>query len=149
MKTNADPAVHAALVDRLEAVTATHARLWGTITAHQMVVHLGDAAEAVLKRRPFPAPSRPPSRLFKWIALRLPLRWPRGIKSGAEPALRVLDAAAFPADRKRAVDTLRELSSASGLLLVETHPIFGPMSAADWQRWAYLHTDHHLRQFGL
>jgi hypothetical protein len=29
-----------------------------------------------------------------------------------------------------------------------THPIFGRMSEAAWMRWAYLHTDHHLRQFG-
>jgi hypothetical protein len=29
------------------------------------------------------------------------------------------------------------------------HPIFGPMSAAAWMRWGYLHADHHLRQFGL
>jgi len=27
------------------------------------------------------------------------------------------------------------------------HPIFGPMSRSDWLRWAYLHMDHHLRQF--
>jgi hypothetical protein len=29
------------------------------------------------------------------------------------------------------------------------HPIFGTMSEAAWLRWAYLHMDHHLRQFGL
>jgi hypothetical protein len=29
-----------------------------------------------------------------------------------------------------------------------SHPIFGPMSKADWLRWGYLHMDHHLRQFG-
>jgi len=29
------------------------------------------------------------------------------------------------------------------------HPIFGRMSLWEWQRWGYLHTDHHLRQFGL
>ena len=28
------------------------------------------------------------------------------------------------------------------------HPIFGPLSHAAWLRWAWLHTDHHLRQFG-
>jgi hypothetical protein len=28
------------------------------------------------------------------------------------------------------------------------HPIFGRMSQRAWLRWAYLHTDHHLRQFG-
>jgi hypothetical protein len=29
------------------------------------------------------------------------------------------------------------------------HPIFGTMTEAAWLRWAYLHIDHHLRQFGL
>jgi hypothetical protein len=29
------------------------------------------------------------------------------------------------------------------------HPIFGRMSSAQWLRWAYLHMDHHLRQFGV
>ena len=28
------------------------------------------------------------------------------------------------------------------------HPIFGRMSQRAWLRWAYLHMDHHLRQFG-
>jgi hypothetical protein len=27
------------------------------------------------------------------------------------------------------------------------HPLFGSMEHADWMRWGYLHTDHHLRQF--
>jgi hypothetical protein len=29
------------------------------------------------------------------------------------------------------------------------HPVFGKMSSSQWFRWAYLHTDHHLRQFGV
>ena len=29
------------------------------------------------------------------------------------------------------------------------HPIFGHVSEAAWLRWAYLHMDHHLRQFGV
>ena len=28
------------------------------------------------------------------------------------------------------------------------HPFFGAMSPNQWLRWGYLHTDHHLRQFG-
>ena len=28
------------------------------------------------------------------------------------------------------------------------HAFFGEMSERDWMRWGYLHTDHHLRQFG-
>ena len=29
------------------------------------------------------------------------------------------------------------------------HPIFGPLSDTAWMRWAYLHMDHHFRQFGV
>jgi uncharacterized protein DUF1569 len=36
-----------------------------------------------------------------------------------------------------------------GRLGGQVHPIFGPMSESAWLRWAYLHADHHLRQFGL
>jgi hypothetical protein len=32
---------------------------------------------------------------------------------------------------------------------VPVHPILGSMSRANWLRWAYLHIDHHLRQFGV
>jgi hypothetical protein len=37
----------------------------------------------------------------------------------------------------------------SCLLRVLAHRVFGLMTVADWQRWAYKHADHHLRQFGL
>lgn len=29
------------------------------------------------------------------------------------------------------------------------HFLFGTMTARDWYYWAWRHTDHHLRQFGL
>ena len=33
--------------------------------------------------------------------------------------------------------------------LEQAHGIFGPMSPRDWHRWAWKHTDYHLRQFGV
>jgi hypothetical protein len=29
------------------------------------------------------------------------------------------------------------------------HAIFGPLSEQEWMIWAYRHSDHHLRQFGV
>ena len=148
MKTISDAAVLAALTTRLESVTATRARVWGTMSAHQMLVHLGDGGEAALGRRSFATPARPASGVLKWAVLKLPLRWPRGIRSGADPASKELAPERFSADRERALRTLRELAAPeSGL--ADRHPILGPMSHQDWQRWAFLHTDHHLRQFAL
>jgi len=148
MRTIADAGQLSALTRRLETVSATQARVWGTMSAHQMLVHLGDGADAVLKRQPFTVAPRPPKPLLKWFALSLPVPWPRELKSGAEPAAQVVSARDFVAHRDRAVRTLRELAAATDDGLVELHPIFGAMSRADWHRWAYLHTDHHLRQFG-
>jgi hypothetical protein len=149
MKTIAHQAVLTELIRRLDAITPAHERVWGSITAQQMLVHLGDGVDAVLKRHPFAASRKPPSRLLKWIALRSPLRWPRGIKSGAEPGAKLLAPEGFASDRDRARGTLRDLAEAAADAVVAQHPIFGPMTLADWHRWAFLHTDHHLRQFGL
>ena len=149
MKTIGDPEVLAALTGRLQRLTPAHQRIWGSISAHQMVSHLGDASEAALARRPFSPTTRSPSRLMKLVALSLPLRWPRGIKSGADPAAKVLPGEEFPADLERASRGLRELAAAPDSGVADRHPIFGAMSSADWHRWAYLHTDHHLRQFGV
>jgi hypothetical protein len=38
--------------------------------------------------------------------------------------------------------------AAPGRRLMLPHPVFGAMSDSAWRRWGYLHTDHHLRQFG-
>jgi len=119
------------------------------MSVHQMLIHMGDAAAAALGQRPFSATPRPgPRGLVRFIALYLLPRTPRGIKSGAEPAAKVVDAAAFTSDQERAIALLRQMV-APGQSFTAAHPAFGPMTRGDWLRYAYLHTDHHLRQFGL
>lgn len=149
MKTAADPAVLAALTARLEQLTPTQPRVWGTMNPLQMAAHLADAAEAVLGRRSFSKAARGPSRVMKWAALYLPIPWPHGVRSGADPASRSLAPETFATERARAVAALAALAAAPAAGLVAQHPLFGQMARGDWRRWAYLHTDHHLRQFGL
>jgi hypothetical protein len=55
----------------------------------------------------------------------------------------------FAQDRVRAVAGLEGIAAAEADALEPVHGFFGTMSVTDWQRWAYKHTDHHLRQFGL
>jgi citrate lyase beta subunit len=61
---------------------------------------------------------------------------------GTQPAV-------FAQDLARAVAGLEGVAAAKPDQLEPVHGFFGTMSTADWQRWAYKHTDHHLRQFGL
>ena len=140
------------LARRLRAVRPDSARRWGTLTAHQMICHLADSFRMALgdkavsdMRLPLPRPA------VKVIALYLPIRWRAGILTSPEidqrcDGTRPIDFAADVA----AVETLmRAVATRDAGVHWPTHPAFGPMSRRDWMRWAYLHTDHHLRQFGV
>jgi hypothetical protein len=87
--------------------------------------------------------------LVKWIVLYAPLRWPPGILTRPEidQELGGTRPVSFNTD-------VAELDALIGRVtpnatFVPLHPIFGSMSPANWMRGAYLHTDHHLRQFGV
>jgi hypothetical protein len=139
-------------VARLRALQPDGRRRWGTLTPHEMLCHLGDAAGMVLRTRPrdqpLPGRTRP---LVKFLALWSPLRWPHGWRSNPmlDPKAGGTQPSAFAGDLARAIAGLEGIAAAAPDALEPVHGFFGIMSVADWQRWAYKHTDHHLRQFGL
>jgi hypothetical protein len=116
-----------------------------------MICHLADSFRGVMGEKPLSeAPSRVPRKFIKWIALDVPLHWPKGLQTrpemdqehgGTPPAEFAADVHELQRLFERFVRSPREFSR-------QPHPIFGPMSERDWMRWGYLHMDHHLRQFG-
>lgn len=88
--------------------------------------------------------------LVKLIALYLPFRWPAGVMTRPEvdqqcAGTKPVDFAADVADLEALLELMATRDSDFDW---PAHPIFGSMSHAAWLRWAYLHADHHLRQFG-
>jgi hypothetical protein len=79
------------------------------------------------------------------------LSWPKGVPTRPEVEQGVGGACPidFLSDRAGLVNTITRFCAPDPELGRHPHPIFGLMSKAEWMRWAYLHTDHHLRQFGL
>lgn len=151
MRSLADPAIASSIVQRLQRLTPAAERRWGSMTAHQMLAHVAGAAEAAAGKRPFAARRRASpmvARLLKAVFLYGPFRWPHSIKTGANPAGAVLDPATFEAERARTIAAVEALAAPSGAF-GDAHPMFGPMSPADWRRYGFVHTDHHLRQFGV
>ena len=152
MKTVVDPAVLRSLTERLMALRPESQRRWGTLTAHEMLCHIGDAAEMVLRIRPRERPIAPRRRLVvKWLALWTPVRWPHGWRTNPhqDPRIGGTRPSDFARDLQRALGAIHGIAAATGDALEPVHGLFGKMSTRDWQRWAYKHTDHHLRQFGL
>ena len=151
MNTLARESNKAEILRRLRTVGPDSPAGWGRMSAHQMVCHLADCFLMTTGRKPVSRASSLHQRtIVRWIALYLPLPWPPGIptrpevdqKGGGTPP------ADFAADLA-VVETHIELITALGTDFDwPEHPVFGRMSRAAWLRWGYLHTDHHLRQFG-
>jgi len=150
MKTLARARDKAEILRRLGTLRQDSVRRWGRMSAHQMVCHLGDGYRILIgERRTELAASPLPRPIMKAIALYLPLKWPPGILT--TPDLDQDIGGTRPIDFHADVAELAKLLDRASLPRPEVpgrlHPLFGRMSDAAWMRWAYLHADHHLRQF--
>ena len=151
MKTLARADCAEELVSRLRGIRDDSPRRWGRMSAHQMICHVGDAFRMALGEKTVSdAPLPLPRPLVKLIALYTPLRWRTGFltrpeidqeAAGTKPS-------SFATDVAEAERLLRMVAARPADAGWPRHPAFGRMSHRSWMRWAYLHTDHHLRQFG-
>jgi hypothetical protein len=147
-----DAKVRGQVVQRLALLKPNTPGQWGKMTAGQMVCHLNDSFQAVMGRKPVSSVSTPFRRtVMKWGALYLPFRWPKGVPTrpemeqgggGTPPG-------DFARDRAALVASIERFCAPNRNFEWHPHPMFGQMTDRQWLRWAYLHTDHHLRQFGL
>jgi hypothetical protein len=153
MKTLADPASKSEIIARIKRLTPDSVRKWGKMTAHQMVCHLSDSHLLPMGELKGADISSFMNRTFvKFVALRTPMKWPPGVKTVPE-----LDQAAgagsvpgeFESDRAKLLQLVDRFTASPRDFPFARHPIFAEMSDWEWMRWAYLHADHHLRQFGL
>jgi hypothetical protein len=136
-------------IERLSSLEAEDRGLWGIMNAHEMICHLRGAFRVAMGEIPVAPVSVPmPRTAFKFIVLWSPIPWRKNFAT--VPPLRrgkpTMQVAGFEMDRSDVVSEPRRFCRAEQTRV--DHPHFGPMSVADWMRWGYLHTDHHLRQFG-
>jgi hypothetical protein len=149
MKTLARPEDAAEMVRRIRTVRPESRPRWGRMTAHQMMCHLSDAYRMAMNRKPVSMRSSWLERtVVKWIVLYVPLTWPSGIPTRPELDQAIGGTPPIGFDRDVAeleslIETFRTITEGW-----PPHPIFGRLSHRQWLRWGYLHSDHHLRQFG-
>ena len=138
-------------LQRIRSLSVESPRQWGKMTVSQMVCHLADGYQMATGERRVQERSSLWTRTgLKWVALSLPLPWPKGV-----PTLPEVDAlqdgtppGEFANDLARLERTFQALVEAASAGRCGRHPFFGALSADQWLRWGYLHADHHLRQFG-
>jgi hypothetical protein len=114
-----------------------------------MVCHLSDSFRASWKEK-YVSPSGTflKRTLLKWVALWVPLPWPRGVKTRPEMAQQ--QGGTPPAEFASDLQTLRILLERFCISEGEfaPHAMLGQMSRTERMRHAFLDMDHHLRQFG-
>lgn len=122
------------------------------MTAHQMICHLADAIRMALDERPVNfCGNWASTHIVKFAALYSPLPWPKGVKGSPE-----LDQETgggtppvdFESDRDELLTLIERLRKQPADSPSPQHPMFGPLSWAQWKVLTYRHCDHHLRQFG-
>jgi hypothetical protein len=145
------------IVERLHKIQPSSPRVWGKMTAPQMICHLADSFRVTIGEKTWTTQRISvtwvplPSWFVKWVALEVPLPWPRGVatrpevdqENGGTPPQE------FTTDLDELLRVLERFTHSPRDFEWQPHPMFGLMEDGDWMRWGYLHTDHHLRQFGV
>jgi hypothetical protein len=150
VKTLSNAADRQNISSRLSSLAPADTARWGFMSVHQMVCHLDDSYKLGLgEKYAEPATGFFQRTLLKWLALEMPLQWRKGFPT--RPELEQGKGGSIPVnfqeDLRSLLSTLDRFCDALPRPCVP-HPIFREMTAGDWMRWGYLHTDHHLRQFG-
>ena len=152
MRTLANPEDKQDTLVRLAKVQPDHRARWGGMSAHQMLCHLGDSFLAVMGEKYVSAATGPLQRtIVKWVALYAPIPWPKGVPTRPEMDQLIGGTAPveFEHDKRGLVTVIERFSNPKRDFEWSPHPIFGQMPEPEWHRWGYVHTDHHLRQFGM
>jgi len=145
-----DPECKAEILTRLSRLGPDTQGQWGRMTAGQMVCHVNDSFLGMMGEKPADIPGFSLWRLTKGIALWAPMPWPKGVKTRPEFEQGVggTPPAEFEADLRALRATIDKFAQQPRSFEFRPHPMFGSMTEKEWMRWAYLHCDHHLRQFG-
>jgi uncharacterized protein DUF1569 len=125
-------------------------RHWGIMTVGEMVCHLNDSFRFFFGEKDVrPIHNLLTRTALKWAALWLPLQWRQGFPT--RPEIDQRKGGTAPKEFAADVSDLR--TSFDRFCAAEDNPrmrpVFGRMSQADSMPWAYLHMDHHFRQFGV
>jgi len=137
------------LLERMLRVGPNSEPRWGKMSAHQMICHLNDSLRAPLGEKYIsPSTSLFKRAILKHLALWAPIRWPHGFKTppemdqdqGGTPPVQ------FASDLAQFRNLFERFCIHEGEFA--PHAMWGQMSRPERMRYAYLHIDHHLRQFG-
>ncbi|MBK7868669.1 MAG: DUF1569 domain-containing protein [Ignavibacteriales bacterium] len=151
MKSLLNPVDKAEMLKRIGEVTPKDPSLWGKMNVHEMLVHAADQVRLSFgeKRSPYRGTMMTSTFVKFLVLLGMPI--PKGkIETTAELKQGVggTKLTAFEQDRAILSDMVNNFETKYGETGFRKHPVFGDLNKHQWGRLAYLHLNHHLKQFG-
>ena len=147
-KSLANPSVRKEMLDRLANLSPSTAPRWGKMNATQMLAHLVDWMAMADGSLPT-APIRK-AGLHYPVMKQLAIYWlpfPRNVMTA--PELKRRQPREWSVEMEEVRQRLARFDALATRPHVPEHPVFGRMTKRAWCVFAYRHTDHHFRQFGV
>jgi hypothetical protein len=138
---------HAEIIRRLNSLSISSTRQWGSLDVVGMLQHLRLSAQMTLGELQVPSKNKRVLQTFplKHLILYV-IPFPKGAPTAAE--LKPVDAVSFEEERAALLGMLERIASGPREGTGPAHPLFGPLSWQEWGVATYKHANHHLKQFG-
>ena len=149
MKTIFDTQTQHEMGQRLAQLNVGKQPLWGNMTAPQMLKHLRIWEEMIHNNKAYPRPLI--GRLIGPLVMKSVLKKPELAKNTPTiPEMRMTgNDIDFEAEQQKLTALLSGYANYNLPDYSFIHPFFGKMTREQIGRMAYMHLDHHLRQFGI
>jgi uncharacterized protein DUF1569 len=139
---------HAEIIRRLNSLSVSSKRQWGSLDVVGMLQHLRLSAQMTLGDLQVPSKSKRALQMFplKHLILYV-IPFPKGAPTA--PELKPVNAASFEEERAALLGMLERIAKGPQKGEGPAHPLFGPLTWQEWGVATYKHANHHLKQFGV
>ena len=135
------------IVRRLQSLSASSTRQWGTLDVVGMLQHLNLSARMTVGELSVASSNK---RVFQMFPLKHLILYVFPFPKGAPtaPELKPDVAGSLEEERAALFELLERIGTGPQEGAGPAHPLFGPLTWREWGVATYKHTDHHLKQFG-
>lgn len=135
---------------RINLLTSESVRLWGKMTVDQMLAHCNAAFEASMNEN-----QKSPNALVRFIIKSIAKNTVVGEKpykknTPTAPDFVIANERNFESEKAITLSYIdKSLTLGEAYFEGKKHPVFGVMTAQQWNNLLSKHLDHHLQQFGV
>lgn len=143
------PGVAEELISRANKLNKTNVPIWGKMNATEMLLHCNRANMQLLtENQPYVKPTIKEYAL-RLLALYIAPKFPKNRRGAtANDTHGLIQDVLFEEQKVEFVRIVGQLAQ-PGIQFRLLHPSFGYLTTKQWGLAAWMHLDHHLRQFGV